>query len=110
MAQVPIHNDGKNSRYVGTVCILPGETRHVDERLLPNKSKPRPAPAPQADPLADLLDAKVTDIIPALPDLSDEDFQRLAAMETEKDKPRVTLVNAIAEDRLRRADEQAEDR
>jgi len=110
MAQVPITNNGKNPRYVGTTCILPGETRFVDESLLPVSQRRPNAPEPvvtEPEGVEALLAGKVADIIKALPGLDDEDFAILALLEDESKKPRSSLMKAIAEEELRRADQQA---
>lgn len=103
---IHISNGGKEAMYVGGKMIPPGETRHFEPHELPPHLRPQ---APSADPettdnpLAELLKKKVADVVAALPDLSDEDLQRLGGLEQVASKPRTSLLGAIAEETLKRA-------
>lgn len=105
--------------YVGSEMVPPGETRDFAESSVPPHLRPAPAapeaPAPVSDPIADLLDQPVKAIaaaiaergelgVPTIPDA------QLAALKTseESGKNRSTLLAAIAEETLKRANERAE--
>lgn len=104
--RVPIENNGQMPIYVGGVMIPPGETRHFEDDMLPPEFR---APAegqaePEAlDPLLAVLGGTVDHIKLGLPDLGDEELDRLEMLEAEG-KARKTLIEAIAEERLRRAE------
>ena len=104
--RVPIENNGQMPIYVGGVMIPPGETRHFEDDMLPPEFR---APAevqaePESlDPLLAVLEGTVAQIKHGLPDLSDEELDRLEMLEAEG-KARKTLIEAIAEERLRRAE------
>jgi hypothetical protein len=107
MNQVPIHNTGNTNRYIGGVCIPPGETRMIDARLLPPEPPDEPAP-PAADPIGDLLKLSVKEIVADLGEFDDETLARIEARELADETPRKTLLDAIAQERLKRADAAAE--
>lgn len=104
--RVPIENNGQMPIYVGGVMIPPGETRHFEDDMLPPEFR---APAevqeePEAlDPLLAVRNGTVDHIKLGLPDLNDEELDRLEMLEAEG-KARKTLIEAIAEERLRRAE------
>lgn len=109
MNQVPIHNTGKTNRYIGGICIPPGETRMIDARLLPPEAEHAPEPdAPAADPIGDLLKLSVKEIIADLGEFDDETLARIEARELEDKPPRKTLLDAIAQEKLKRANAAAE--
>lgn len=108
--RVPVHNTGKLPIYVGACIVLPGETRHFDERDVPAEllpQKPDPAPAqestPPPDPLAEFLKSKVTEIVAALPGLSGAELERLGDLEQLAATPRKGVLSAVAEEILKRA-------
>lgn len=105
--KVAITNTGKNTLYVGTASIPPGETRHVDPAYLPVHMRPKlpkPAAPLPADPLNELLAGGVKNIIAAIPGLSINDLERLGELEQKKgDGARKTLLSAIGEALLERA-------
>ncbi len=106
MTETPITNTGRNNRYVGGVCIPPGETRHIDENRLPVRLRTPPPPAiepPLPDAMNWLLSDPVRDIVSTLPDLTDDDLQQLARLEAESARPRSSLLKALSEEELRRA-------
>ncbi len=110
MTQLAITNDGKNNKYVGSICILPGETKILDESLIPGRKVQvvERDPVEETDPMPELLQGKVADIVTALPTLEEDDFVRLARLEEESEKPRVSLMKAIAAEGIRRANERIE--
>lgn len=104
--------------YVGSEIVPPGETRDFAESSVPPHLRPAaaaPEAPPPADPIAELLDQPVKAIAAAMaerseigvPTVSDE---QLAALKTaeEAGKNRSTLLAAIAEETLKRANERAE--
>lgn len=114
MATKHIYNPGPNVQFVAGKMIPPGEGRDIDERDLPPELRdapPEPA-APEAPSLDDELQAlrkgSVKEVAAALPALSHEALQRLQALEAEAEHPRKSLLAALADEALRRADEALE--
>lgn len=106
MQKVPFTNTGTSFRFVGGQMVAPGETIYVSQYDHPGYK----APAPEAvkedttDPVLDRLDQKVDDIVAQLPELSDDDFERLRQAEQDG-KTRSTLMKAFEAEALRRAEE-----
>lgn len=105
--RVPIENTGKMPIFVGGVMIPPGEIRHFEDDLLPPefRSSAPVSEAEAADPLAELLDGNVHEVTGGLDALSNEWLARLEAMEL-AGKNRKGVLAAIAEEMLRRADDE----
>lgn len=101
----PITNHGKTNMHVGTAVIRPGETRMVDDHLVPPNLRPQATPASSApiNPVAALIAGKAAEVIAALPALSDDDLAQALALESGSQKPRTTVLQAIDADKLRRA-------
>ena len=106
--KIPVHNNTAMPMYVGAAMIPPGETRHFDVDHVPPELRPvkaAPIVEPPPDDLAVLLESNVKDIVALLPAASDADLERLGDLEQAKgDAARKTLLAAIAEENLRRAD------
>ena len=103
----PVKNHGKTPMYVGSVMILPGETRilpahHVPAHLHPQPEQPE-AKTEEKDPLLELLTGTVLAVAAALADLSIEELDRLEAGENATEKPRKGILEAITEEKLSRA-------
>lgn len=99
-----IENDTANMLYVGGCAIAPGEGREVD---VPDDT-PAQAPANEPDPdapLRELLTGSVGAVKAGLADLSEATLARLAALEGGAKAPRKTLLEALADEAIRRADE-----
>lgn len=107
MNKVPYTNNTANRMTVGGVAVRPGETRYIDETLHPDYKRADAAPSEPDDPVLELLDNSVKDIVPQLPELSDADFYRVWQGE-EDGKTRSTLLEAFEEEKLRRAEAQSE--
>lgn len=109
MALIPIKNESALDIYVGCTMIPAGETRHVEEWMVPAHLQPKPAepeaPRPPADPIAELRAKTVKDIAAALPGLTVEQLKALedAEVATGKDA-RKTVLGAIAQERLLRGE------
>lgn len=117
MKEIPIHNDGAETRYVSGLAIAPGETRlvavheslihppKVDEPAVEATSEDKPR-----DPLQALLDDNVSDVKAAInatnpdgsPLVSDEDLASLLTVE-ETGRARKTLIEALRREILDRA-------
>jgi hypothetical protein len=119
MAEIPIKNSGKNAMHVGLLLLMPGETRIVDESLVPphlrpNPPKPRPSEA-REDPLLELLEESIPVVKEQVvarnddgtPVISDLDFDRLVMAER-AGKTRSGLMQVFAAQHMRRAAERAE--
>lgn len=107
--KIPVHNSGAMPIYVAGQMIPPGETRHFDADMVPPEFRPAPAAeAEQTEPedtLAKLSGEKLSVLMPILKDLADAELERLGELEQAKgDEARKTLLSAIAEETLRRAD------
>jgi predicted RecB family endonuclease len=105
----PYTNDGHNTIHIGTVSILPGETRQVNVDFLPDAALLQALEIVVEDKrpesLIPLLDGNVGNFVAALESLSDEDLEALEALET-MDKARKTALEGIAAERLKRAADQ----
>ena len=108
MGKVPFRNDGDKPVHVGSVLVMPGEMKDVDEVDI-HPALPVGIDEPEMV-LVDLLDGKAPDVISALSSLdegenslfSDEDLADLLEAE-EKGKKRVTVLEAIQAEILERA-------
>jgi len=109
MEKIPVHNNGAMPIYVAGQMIPAGETRHFDADMVPPEFRPAPAEAAEQpepeDPLLKLFGEKLSVLLPILKDLSDAELDRLGELEQAKGEgARKTLLAAIAEETLRRAD------
>lgn len=105
-----IENNTPNTIYVGGRMIAPGEGRDIDERDLPPEHRDAPVVVVHEGPslddeLAALLKESVKEIKDLLPGLTHEGLDRLAELERGYEHPRKTLLEAIADEVIRRADE-----
>lgn len=105
-----ITNDGAEIIYVGGKMIPPGEGRDIEEALLPPEH--RDAPVQEADKqpsldelLAELLHKPVKELIDGLSGMTQEALERMETLEGESKKSRKTLLEAIAAEKMARADE-----
>lgn len=109
--RVPVTNRTNMPIYVAGVMIPAGETKHFPAHHAPahlRDDTPEPiAPAAPENPIQTLLSGKVPEIIATLPGMSDEDYAALKQAEEGAAKPRKGLLNAFAEEDLRRANEKA---
>jgi len=105
--QVPYTNNLDRPVSIGGKRIAPGQTRSVEQTMIPGyEAKAAPAPPP-SDPVLEILDDSIKNIVPRLPDLSDEDFDRLRQAEADG-KSRSGLEEAFEEEALRRAEAAAD--
>lgn len=110
---IPIKNKGKNPLSVGTLLVMPGETRIIPAQLVPKHLHPAAIVAaaeslPPLDPVLELLDLSVKNVVAALQGVSEEDLDTLEAAE-HAGKTRKTLMEAFTVERLRRAQLQSEE-
>jgi hypothetical protein len=101
MNKVHHHNTTAAPMYVGGVMIPPGAARLVDARLVPG-AKPKTEPLPEGDPLLDILDGSVPEVVARLDAVSAVGLNQLEAAE-KNGKTRKGVLAGIAEERLRRA-------
>jgi len=106
---VPITNTSAAFLHVGGKVIAPGDTRHVDASMVPPDLLPKDdsgeaadAPAAPANPMAELAQGTIAQIVPELPNLSDDDLLSLEAIELEGGN-RKGLIDAIEAEKLERA-------
>lgn len=108
MSRIPVKNASAMPIYVAGQMIPAGETYHFEEDQVPPEYRPMKAAvaaAPVEDRVAKLSEEKVSVLVPILKDLSDADLARLGELEQAKgDHARKTLLGAIAEEILSRAD------
>lgn len=103
--KVPYYNETDKFLHFGAVTIPPGETRDVDECLLPDYQAPENAAQDDAaDPLLAISAMSIAKIEAGIADLSLEEIDRLEALEKEKASPRQGLMAVILSERLRRAE------
>ncbi len=115
---VPVTNpDDRRNLYVAGVCIPPNETRLLPRHEVPRKYWPASPEAVADKPMderqsmlheilvkgASPVKFKVNKLVPALPDLGDDDLQRIAEMENAHEKPRKSVLKRIEELLLERA-------
>jgi len=111
MSHRPVKNDAEHAINVAGFSIQPGETRLIDESLLP---KQPPAAAPPDEPIEEfpvlqaIRDGNVASVASAILDLSAADLAQLAALEEQDESPRKGVLTAIQEDSLARADLQTQ--
>lgn len=118
MAKRYVHNDTDLVRFIGGTMLQPGEGREVDEQFLPPGDEAAAAdaatgevPSGAADPdaaalqanLAEMLAQPLKTLMPLLKEASDETLAGLQQLEVAAATPRVTLLNAIGELQLLRA-------
>lgn len=112
MSDIPVKNNTKNPWHVGGFMIPPGETRHLPEHHVPPHLRAQPVEAPPEAEDEDterrqaaeaVLAHKIPEIVKLLPTMSGEELALLEAQENSSEKPRKGLLEAIAEERLRRA-------
>lgn len=107
--EIPIKNSGKTDLFIGSSCIPPDETRFFPENIVPPHMLPKPQavkPKVAVDPVTELLKLKVNDIKKALPGLSVDDLKAVSAAESERDKPRTSILSAVDELLLESATQQ----
>lgn len=112
---IPVTNNTAMPIYVGAEMVPAGETRLFHEWLVPEHLKPAPeAPAEAAaedappDVVAELSEKPAKDVIAGIEALTDEQLERLGDLEQARgDKVRTTVLAAIAEANLKRAEAKA---
>lgn len=106
MVKKYIENPGPNTLFVGGIMIPAGEGREVEthEPVEANESAQEQTPSLD-EQLAEELKKPVKELIEGLGELTHEALERMEALEGEAKKPRTSLLSAIAEEKVRRADE-----
>lgn len=108
MEQVPVHNDTDQIMYVAGRAIPPGESRHFTRQEAPHLFQAETVEEiveESTDNLALIAGGSVPGIEAVLPNLSDDDLDRLEQLEIDG-KARVTALRAITEEKLNRAQAQ----
>lgn len=98
-----IENDTAHMLYVGGRAIAPGEGREVE---VPDEPAAAAAPAEPtlADQVALLLKDSVSKITASLDALNGDTLDMMAELEGAAEKPRSTLLAAIGQEQIKRAD------
>lgn len=109
--RISVHNPTGMPIYVGSNMVPAGETRDFPESLVPPHLRPQPDSKPAADEaaldlIADLQKLSVKEVVSALPGLSADDMARLEELEKADGSPRKGVMNAITEEKLKRAADQ----
>jgi hypothetical protein len=117
MTRIFLFNDTAAPKLMGGKLVPPGEGREVDEVCLPPGELPaidEPAKAQAPDMsverlrnLMDMLANPLATVLPMLPEHSDDTLAELARLEAEHDTPRKTLLAAIGDLQLKRAQAKA---
>lgn len=108
---IPVTNNTAMPIYVGAEMVPAGETRLFHESQVPEHLRPAAEPQPadeapaQPDAVAELADKPAKDVIAGLETLTTEQLERLGELEQAKgDKARSTVLAAVSELILKRAD------
>lgn len=101
MKKIHYHNTTDTTVYIGGVAIAPGSARLVDARLVPGATVKTEAP-PAGDPLLDILDGSVPEVVEKLKTVSLAGLGQLEAAE-KNGKTRKGVLTGITEERLHRA-------
>lgn len=108
---IPISNHGEHPIFVGGRMIPPGETVTFEDGELPPEyrvaSVDVAVEAEGDDPLLALVDLPIAKLALGLPELSDDELERLEGLEQAKEKPRAGALAEIVAERLRRAEQSA---
>lgn len=106
--KIPVSNNTAMPMYVAGMMIPPGETRHFDPEQVPVHLRPAPVAEPkeetQFDPIEELRAGTVKEIVAQIPELADDVLEALGAAEQSDKNPRTSLLSAIAEEQLTRAE------
>ena len=100
MNKVHYHNTTDATIYIGGVQIAPGAARLVDARLVPGAVVKAEAP-PAGDPLLDVLDGSVPEVVAKLAAVSLAGLGQLEQAE-KNGKTRKGVLTGITEERLKR--------
>lgn len=103
--QKVFENTTNSPMYVAGLMILPGEMRVVEVPDEPEGPVLLPAPPTLADQVADELKKPVAKLLKGLKDGTDDALRMMQALEGQAKKPRTSLVTAIADELIRRADD-----
>lgn len=112
MALVPYSNTTTRHQHVAGKTIKPGETRMVDERLLPTSGPAMATATSDAAvltnhpgdelPLEEIQALTVAQLREAVRKLSDEQLTMLGQIESDSESPRTTALEAIQDELDRR--------
>ena len=105
--RITVTNDTAMPLYVGSNMVPPGETRDFPESQVPPHLRPAAEPVAavdeqQTDSIDDLAAGTVKAAIEQIPALSLADLERLGELE-QTGQARVTLLSAISDELLKRA-------
>lgn len=102
--QKVFENTGKSPMYVAGSMIPPGEMRSIEVPDEP--TEPVVAVEPTlADLVAEALKKPVAELVKELPGATEDALKMMHALEGQAKKPRTSLVTAIADELIKRADQ-----
>jgi hypothetical protein len=104
MKLVPFTNNTINTLHIGSATIPAGETRDVDESLLPGYGQETIVTEAElpSNPMIEMLKSNVRSVLEKIAALSDADLAQLVAQE-EAGANRKTIIEAVGAEILRRA-------
>jgi hypothetical protein len=115
MGKTYVSNDTDQAKFVGGKLLQPGEGREFDDQDVPGEHRPGaeagavepvldPAGPTRADEvLAFYTGANAAALIAAVPEYSLEDLALIEAFELERKQPRSTVLAAVTNQRIERA-------
>lgn len=89
--------------YVGGVMVPPGEMVMVEVAGEPTAAEVEHKPT-LAEQVALLLESSVAELVKSLDSLNDDTLEMMAALESGAEKPRSTLLAALSDEKIKRAD------
>ena len=104
----PYTNNTKEVQHIGSVTVMPGKTREVEEmhiqaHLGASESDEGTSKTPELSVVEQIRADSIPKILHKLIELSSETHDALDLAEKASAQPRVGVINAITEERLRRA-------
>ncbi len=100
-----VENDTAHMIYVGGCAIAPGEGREVEAPGEAREAAPAPAEPTLAEQVALMLKDSVKKISASLDALNGDTLDTMAELEAAADKPRSTLLEAISDEKIKRAND-----
>jgi len=104
----PYTNHSSKTATIGTRRLEPGQTRLVEETMIPGFAVPPAPPERPIDDLAELLEGSVKQVTESLPGLDQDQLDRVRNLES-GGKQRKGVLNAIEEQVIERAASSADD-
>ena len=104
----PYTNNTGKTQTIGTRRLEPGQTRMVEDTMIPGYRAAQPPKAPPVDDIAELIQGSIKDFTASIEALNDDELQRARKLEN-SGKKRKGVLTAIDEALLDRAASEADD-